>query len=46
MKKAYYEPNFELMEFRFSSLMSDDDDDDHNDNMNPSVPEGGGQGLV
>lgn len=45
MKKAYFEPDFELVEFRFASLMSDDDDDDDS-NMNHSVPEGGGQGLV
>ena len=45
MKKAYFEPEFDLFKFKFGSVLNDDDDDT-DATIVASDPEGQGQGVL
>ncbi len=45
MKKTYFEPEFDLIKFKFGSVLNDDDDDP-DAHIVPSDPEGQGQGVL
>lgn len=45
MKKVYFEPEFDLIKFKFGSVLNDDDDDSDS-RIVPSHPEGQAQDVI